>query len=440
MTTMERTDPSLNDETGLQSYEEYRLQEALPLARFSCLLGCAAAMVFYWLDDQFLPRPAAEFLKAARLYYMLPVTLLWFSMTFFASTRRHLHGTITVTGLPIGLSFVYVLYLVGEAATLYVGIALTQVCLFLTLLFGMPLRYMLFALTIFLMSFFAIVFANDTPINDIRLAATAVLAVSIIGIAVTLQTEMRQRRAFRQKRELTQLRRAEEKKKDDRIQWLQGFSGFLRHELKTALSGISTSLQMIQRHSKSTDIGRFADRAERSIRFMSQLLQRTAVASTLETALQDEKYDPVDLVDLTRIKFDEYRDAYPDVQFLAEKSTTRKLLGNGERLEEALDKIVSNAVEHTHHECPIELRIGDDGKAICISVTNYGDPLPLQGEQLFQVFFSTKARNKNTSNLGIGLFIARTIVEHMGGSISARSTGNPHGAVFEIRLPFAAAP
>jgi signal transduction histidine kinase len=76
-----------------------------------------------------------------------------------------------------------------------------------------------------------------------------------------------------------------------------------------------------------------------------------------------------------------------------------------------------------------------DGNSAGLSVSDVGPGIPSEKlKEVFEPFFSTKPKG-----MGMGLSIARTIVEAHGGQLSAQNQAG-HGAAFHIRLPLAALP
>jgi signal transduction histidine kinase len=76
----------------------------------------------------------------------------------------------------------------------------------------------------------------------------------------------------------------------------------------------------------------------------------------------------------------------------------------------------------THHREP-------DG--VVLSISDTGPGLPASAETIFEAFYTTKP-----SGIGLGLSIARSIVEAHGGTIHARNRQSG-GAVFHVTLPSA---
>lgn len=111
------------------------------------------------------------------------------------------------------------------------------------------------------------------------------------------------------------------------------------------------------------------------------------------------------------------------------------------RLEQVVCNLVLNAVKFTPDGGHIEVEVArEDGSAL-VAVTDDGPGIrPGMLESIFDLFAQesvTLARTKG--GLGIGLTLARRLVELHGGSIRAFSDGLGHGSRFEVRLPVDAA-
>lgn len=103
-------------------------------------------------------------------------------------------------------------------------------------------------------------------------------------------------------------------------------------------------------------------------------------------------------------------------------------------LQQVLLNVVLNAIEAMEevHERPRELRITASSKHGLVEITVSDNAYGIEGDQLsrvFEPFFTTKPEG-----LGLGLAIAKSIIEEHGGSIGVES-GTPSGATFRISLP-----
>jgi signal transduction histidine kinase len=109
---------------------------------------------------------------------------------------------------------------------------------------------------------------------------------------------------------------------------------------------------------------------------------------------------------------------------------------DGERLLQVLTNIVRNAVEHSDSDATLTLRAHADGRDVAISVADTGPGIP-PGElaHVFErMFRGGEARHAAPSGAGLGLAIAASLTEAMGGSIAVDSRVG-EGTTFTVRLP-----
>jgi two-component system sensor histidine kinase BaeS len=113
------------------------------------------------------------------------------------------------------------------------------------------------------------------------------------------------------------------------------------------------------------------------------------------------------------------------------------VIGDPDRLEQALQNLAANALRHTPDggdvvlsadvvEGKLRLRVRDSGEGIP------AEHLPL----IFDRFYKVDASRKAAGGSGLGLSIVRAIVERHGGTVAAHNEG---GAVFDVLLPLSPA-
>ena len=112
------------------------------------------------------------------------------------------------------------------------------------------------------------------------------------------------------------------------------------------------------------------------------------------------------------------------------------------RMEQLLSNLVSNAVQHTVDGGRIELEVAPDEGEIVLTVCDDGAGMDAgTAAHAFDLFFQARQEpDRKRGGLGIGLTLARRIVELHGGTIEVASSGPGKGAAFAIRLPAIAMP
>jgi signal transduction histidine kinase len=109
------------------------------------------------------------------------------------------------------------------------------------------------------------------------------------------------------------------------------------------------------------------------------------------------------------------------------------LVGDPDRLEQAIQNLAANALRHTPEGGTMTLSAERAGGEITLTVRDSGPGIePDQLAHIFDRFYKGDASRKSAGGSGLGLSIVKAIVERHAGSITAR---NDEGAVFEIRLP-----
>jgi PAS domain S-box-containing protein len=104
------------------------------------------------------------------------------------------------------------------------------------------------------------------------------------------------------------------------------------------------------------------------------------------------------------------------------------------RLTQAISNLVANALKHGTRDEPVKVRVQDDGPRAVVEVHNGGGIPPEVMATLFEPFATRSERNRSREGLGLGLFIARSIAEAHGGTLSVRSVPG-QGATFTLALP-----
>ena len=104
-------------------------------------------------------------------------------------------------------------------------------------------------------------------------------------------------------------------------------------------------------------------------------------------------------------------------------------------LRQALINLINNAVKYSDLDQPIDLILERVDQQAIIQVRDRGVGIPLQDQsRIFERFYRVdEARARDTGGHGLGLAIAKTLVEGMGGSITVRSKPG-EGSVFAIAL------
>ena len=105
-------------------------------------------------------------------------------------------------------------------------------------------------------------------------------------------------------------------------------------------------------------------------------------------------------------------------------------------VESALGQIIENAVKYSAPGTPISIRAAQTGSVIQVKVADKGEGLALgEAEKIFERFYRSPRHAGTIPGSGLGLWIARALIEACGGRVWAISPGHKRGTTFQIDLP-----
>jgi hypothetical protein len=213
------------------------------------------------------------------------------------------------------------------------------------------------------------------------------------------------------------------------------FIGFLGHDLRTPLSAVTAGAALLavaddlpQRGARL--VTRIMNSAQRMERMIGDLLDLTRARLGGTMPLNRR---PTDLRQVCEHALIEIQAGQSDavLQFQA----SGDLLGewDAERLAQVVSNLAGNAVQHGSGT-PVTLTAQEQGDSVTLAVHNGGHPIP---REVLPFVFEPLARgpgNNPMHSVGLGLFIARTIVSAHGGDIKVSSSTDA-GTTFTVELP-----
>jgi PAS domain S-box-containing protein len=215
-------------------------------------------------------------------------------------------------------------------------------------------------------------------------------------------------------------------------------TGIIGHDLKTPLGAITlTAATLLKRGgldgAVAQSIARIASRGARMSEMVSQLLDLTRIRAGQGLPIQRRQ---ADLRQVCRDVVSEISAAHPDRQIDCEIAGELHGAWDVPRISQVLSNLVANAVQHGDPREPIRVsaQLIDDENAK-LEVHNQGAPIPRELlPTLFQPFRQAAGKRMRPGSVGLGLFIAQSIVRAHGGTIGVASTAEA-GTTFTVTLP-----
>jgi PAS domain S-box-containing protein len=266
------------------------------------------------------------------------------------------------------------------------------------------------------------------------------------GTAITVQSAMqvvlrgRQALVMESNRDLTERKRIEDmlveadRRKDQ-------FLAILSHELRNPLAPIRNVAELLNSPNAGNDRLDWGRRVlHRQVAHMSRLLDDLLDITHITRGRLTIKKQPVPLSEVVKAAIDTVQ---PVMSEKAHHLTVDlpddipMIDGDLVRLAQVLSNLLVNSAKYTDRGGLIELRARVEGSMICLCVKDNGIGIPPEEiPQLFSMFSQLEnARERSEGGLGIGLALARGIVELHHGTIDGKSAGPGTGSEFQVRLP-----
>ncbi len=216
--------------------------------------------------------------------------------------------------------------------------------------------------------------------------------------------------------------------------YLRSLASKLSHELRTPLAIVTSSLENLEHEPLSEASAGYTARARDGADRLRGILSAMSEASRVEGLMAHAEAEEFDLRAVLHSTSAAYRDAYKERRFDFECTLdTAVATGSPELLIQMLDKLVDNAVDFSSAGDTIAIGLESQNDSLLLSVTNPGPALPEQMRtQLFDSMVSMRG-GEDSRHLGLGLYVAKLIVEGHGGDISANNVDG--GVRFNVQLP-----
>ena len=215
----------------------------------------------------------------------------------------------------------------------------------------------------------------------------------------------------------------------------------LAHELKQPLNGILGWAKLGETGRVSPDrtsdvFSRIARAADATVHLVDDLLDVSRIASgKLQLTLVVANLGDIIRDTVAALKPEaEAR----SITLTSHPGITCSVRADPVRFRQVISNLVDNAIKYTPRGGSIRVsaRVEDDHVLIAVADTGVGiapDDLPV----IFERFRQSDAADRTQSGLGLGLWVARQVVEQHGGTLEAFSDGPDKGAAFVVRIPCA---
>ena len=219
----------------------------------------------------------------------------------------------------------------------------------------------------------------------------------------------------------------------------QQLFGDLAHEIRTPVAVLEAYIEALEdgvRTLTPQTAAMLRDQTRRLVRFSNDV---AALAKAEESSVS-MSYANIDVDRLTHRCVAAAQERY-DNKGVALRVRLQKALpplwADEQRLSQVLGNLLENALRHTPSGGSVEVNCVRDGDRLRIAVADTGEGIAAEHvNRVFERFYrADTARDREHGGAGLGLAIAKALVEAHGGAISVASAGPGGGATFTLAMP-----
>lgn len=215
--------------------------------------------------------------------------------------------------------------------------------------------------------------------------------------------------------------------------------GDVAHELRTPLTTIKGSMEGLMdgvlpaNEETFVRIHQEADRLQRLVMDLQELSRVEARATELH--LQPVRLE--DLIQMTLERLGRQLEEKQVVVTFSPPATLPPVLADPDRIQQVLTNLLGNALQYTPAEGRVEVCIRTIDHEVEVSIADTGIGIPPEDlPNIFTRFYRVeKSRSRAGGGSGVGLTVAKHLVEAHGGRIWAESGGKGQGSTFHFTLP-----
>ena len=228
-----------------------------------------------------------------------------------------------------------------------------------------------------------------------------------------------------------------------RIDATEAFAADVAHELKNPLASLASAAQTLESVSDPGLQKQLRDIINNDVQRMDRLITDIADLSRIDAQLARTRFEKMDLGRLIErlVKAREARQKEGDVAiaYARPKHGSCMIRGDQNRLTRVIENLIDNAQSFSPPDGVVRITAARTSHRVIVSVEDEGPGIPESArEKIFERFHSDRPSGSFGNHSGLGLAIAKAIVDAHEGSIRAEErAGGESGGRFVISLPVA---
>jgi DNA-binding response OmpR family regulator/nitrogen-specific signal transduction histidine kinase len=217
------------------------------------------------------------------------------------------------------------------------------------------------------------------------------------------------------------------------------FLAMLAHELRNPLAPIVTALQLMNVRQNAQGAVRERNIIERQVHHLARIVDDLLDVSRITRGVIDLRRESVELSTVVERAVEVAQplvDARQHQLRVSVPATGLLLDADPVRLAQVIANLLNNAAKYTNSGGRLEIEGGREGAEVVVRVRDNGQGIaPERIGSMFELFVQgDRSLDRAQGGLGIGLTLARRLVELHGGTLEAKSAGPFLGSEFTVRL------
>ena len=206
------------------------------------------------------------------------------------------------------------------------------------------------------------------------------------------------------------------------------------HELKTPLAVIEANVDVLE---NETGSNKWIEYIQNEVESMNKLVNELLLLAKMENLNNTEENIQFDVSKETEIVVSMFESMAYEKKIKINTNIQEDIYmkGNKEDIQHVLSILIDNAIKHTLSEKDVIVELIKEKNELIFEVKNMGEPIPKEErEKIFERFYRIdKSRNRNEKRYGLGLAIAKTIVQKYNGNIEVSYKNN--FTIFKVTIP-----
>jgi signal transduction histidine kinase len=216
----------------------------------------------------------------------------------------------------------------------------------------------------------------------------------------------------------------------------------LSHELRNPLAAVMNATTLLAKQPEADSVARCQGVIERQARHMKRLLDDLLDVSRITRGKFQLIVDDIDLRPPIEAAIESTAPLFADRGVTLEHSLPRQAMpmrGDASRLVQVVVNLLSNAANYSPRGSTVRLVVSIEGDRGVLRVIDHGVGIESELQsKIFDLFVQSEQRlDRSRGGLGVGLSLAKNIVDLHGGAIEVHSDGPDTGSDFKVTLPLA---